>query len=161
MRTHTPPWLPILAVVLPFALACNEDVSAPASEVPTPTLEELANAPETLDLGQHQYQLATYLWRDFMPISPPDGKPMIGRVHLVRTDEGPATGDVELVYLWVVNRDRVWATTFEEGSGPDRVARGGPKWEPGIYVNVVVAVKSGSSGIRLLQAPAQLIHLTT
>jgi hypothetical protein len=160
MRTHAPSWLAIVTLVLPFVLACSEDVSAPTSEVPDMTLGELADAPETLVLGQQQYRLDTYLWRDFMPISPPNGKPLVAFVELVSDDQGTIPDNVELVYIWVVNGSRVWAATFPDGSDrTEGYARGGPKWGPDIFVDVVVAVTTGS-GIRLVRARAQEIHAT-
>jgi hypothetical protein len=151
----------IVILALPLVLACNEDVSAPTSEVPDMTLEELLNAPETLDVGQQQYRLETLLWRDFMPISPPNGKPLIAFVELVNEDQGTIPDDVDLVYIWVVNGSRVWAATFPDGTGQtEGTARGGPKWGPDIFVDVVVAATTGSSGIQLVRARAQEIHAT-
>lgn len=147
-------------VVLP---ACDDDVSAPVSPVPYDvTLAQLASAPETLDLPEQDYHLETELWRDFMPISPPDGKPLIAVVRLV--SDAPIPDNVKLVYLWVVSDGRVWATKFAEepvvsGNTIQGVARGGPKWGPDISVDVVVAVKVGNE-FRLVRAAKQLITAT-
>lgn len=143
--------------------ACDEDVSAPDSNTPAITLAQLTSAPETLDLPEQDYHLETYLWRDFMPISPPDGKPLIAIARLVGTD--PIPSDLKLVHLWVINGDRVWATRFAEepavsGNTIQGVARGGPKWGPGILVDVVVGVRIGSSELRLVRASAQPIQRT-
>ena len=147
-------------VVLP---ACDEDVSAPDSPLPYDvTLAQLASAPETLDLPAQDYHLESDLWRDFMPISPPDGKPLIAVVRLV--SDAPIPNDVKLVYLWVVSDGRVWATKFSEepvvmGNTIQGVARGGPKWGPDISVDVVVAVKAGRE-FRLVRAAMQPIIAT-
>jgi hypothetical protein len=147
-------------VVLP---ACDDDVSAPDSPVPYDvTLAQLASAPETLDLPSQDYHLETDLWRDFMPISPPDGKPLIAVVRLV--SDAPIPDDVKLVYLWVVSDGRVWATKFAEepvvsGNTTEGVARGGPKWGPDIAVDVVVGVKIGND-FRLVRAAKQPITAT-
>ena len=156
--------LAILTIsVLVFLPACDDDVSAPDSNAPTMTLAQLASAPETLDLREQNYHLETDLWRDFMPISPPDGKPLLAVARLVSTE--PIPDDVKLVYLWVINGNRVWATRFAEepvvsGNTIQGFARGGPKWGPGISVDVVVGVRIGSSELRLVRAPAQPISGT-
>lgn len=156
--------LAILTIsVLVLVPACSDDVTAPETpQVPAMTLAQLASAPATLALSQQDYQLETYLWRDFMPNSPRDGKPMVAFTRLVSTDQQPIPGDVKLVYIWVVNGDRVWATTFssEGGDATGRYARGGPKWGPNISVDVIVGVTIGSSELRLVRASAQLIHRT-
>jgi hypothetical protein len=152
--------LTISALVL--VPACSDDVSAPdESQVPSMTLEQLASAPETLDRAQQEYRLESDLWRDFMPISPKDGKPMIAVARLKSTDQKPIPSDVKLIYLWVVNGDRVWATAFSEQpvrfeDALQRVARGGPKWGPSISVDVVVGVMIGSE-LRLVRASSQPI----
>ena len=147
-------------VVLP---ACDEDVSAPDSPLPYDvTLAQLASAPEILDRPEQDYHLETDLWRDFMPFSPPDGRPLAAVVRLVSTD--PIPGDVKLVYLWVVNGNQVWATRFAEEplvweNTIQGFANGGPKWGPGISVDVVVGVKFGRE-LRLVRAAEQPIGRT-
>jgi hypothetical protein len=147
-------------VVLP---ACDDDVSAPDSPLPYDvSLSQLVSAPEILDLPSQNYHLKADLWRDFMPISPPDGKPLIAVVRLV--SDAPIPDDVTLVYLWVVNDGLVWATKFSEepvrsGNTIQGVARGGPKWGPDISVDVVVAVKFGDR-FRLVRAVQQPIIAT-
>jgi hypothetical protein len=159
--------LAILTIsVLVFVPACDEDVAAPeTSQVPAMTLAQLASAPETLDLPQQDYRLESDLWRDFMPMSPEDGRPLIAVARLKSTDQQPIPDDVKLIYLWVVDGDRMWATKFSEppirsGDTIQRVARDGPKWGPGISVDVVVGVTIGSSELRLVRASDQLIHRT-
>lgn len=150
-------------VLLP---ACSEDVSAPdAAQVPAMTLAQLTSAPETLDLPQQDYRLETYLSRDFMPVSPSDGRPLRASVTLVSADRQPIPGDVKLIYIWIVNGDRVWSTKFSDKPivsdyAIQRLAGGGPKWGPDISVEVIVGVTIGSSELRLVRASAQPIHRT-
>jgi hypothetical protein len=147
-------------VVLP---ACDDDVSAPESSLPYDvTLVQLASAPETLDLPKQAFHLETLLWRDFMPISPPDGQPLMAVARLV--SDAPIPDDVKLVHLWVVNGNQVWSTRFAEepivsGNTIEGFARGGPKWGPGISVDVVVGVRVGSA-FRLVRAAKQRIIAT-
>jgi hypothetical protein len=166
MTNSKPGRLALLAIGSLFLLpACSDDVSAPSEPtIPTMTLAQLRSAPEMLDLAQQDYSLEAYLWRDFMPIAPSDGRPLVAVARLASLDQEPIPGDVELVYLWVVNGNRVWSTTFSDGvETPDNViqryAYNGPKWGPGISVDVVVGVKIDST-LRLVRAPAQPIYRT-
>jgi len=148
-----------------FLPACSDDVSAPSEPaIPTMTLAQLRSAPEMLDLARQDYSLEAYLWRDFIPIAPSDGHPLVAVARLASLDQEPIPGDVELVYLWVINGNRVWSTAFSDGvETPDNVieryAYNGPKWGPGISVDVVVGVQVGRA-LRLVRAPAQPIHRT-
>jgi hypothetical protein len=160
-------WLAPLAIgawILP--LNCQNDVSAPkAPSGPTQTLAQLTSAPETLDFSQQRYTLTSNLWRDFMPVAPADGRPMTALVRLVRLDQQPIPDNVQLAYLWVINGKQVWATKLsgeprKYDNVIERMAMNGPKWGPGISVDVVVGVTIGSSGLRLVRAHAQMIGRT-
>jgi hypothetical protein len=67
---------------------------------------------------------------------------------------------------WVVFEDDVWATEVEEEFPRDVVApsyevvaRGGPKWGPGVFVDVVVRLRHEGREV-LLRAPNQRIDRT-
>ena len=45
--------------------------------LPDIPVEQLLGYPDTIYIEGRQVYLSTYMWRDFMPISPPDGKPLI------------------------------------------------------------------------------------
>lgn len=160
-------WLVTLAFVSFLLIpACAEDPAAPESwGIPAFTLAELENAPEIIDLPHQDYRLKTYVWRDFMPISPPGGKAMIASIHVISVDGEPIPSTVKPRFLWVIDDGRVWSALLPEvydTPGDDRVqgiARNGPKWETGIQVDVVVGVEAGSH-LRLLKARDQLIHAT-
>jgi hypothetical protein len=131
------------------------------------TPEGILDAPSRLTFGGHTYELQTYLWRDFMPISPPDGKPLVALGWLFETDSLAIPGDVTIDFLWVVNGDATWATEFSDEELPpqqdyilQRIARGGPNWGPGIAVDVVARVHTGSGDSRLIIATRQMIGRT-
>lgn len=111
--------------------------------------------------------LQTSLWRDFMPISPPDGKPL-GVVLQVTTEdtvEVPAAVRADLV--WVLNGGENWSAVPREErprseTSPvyELVARDGPKWGPGITVDVVIRLRDADGRTFLLRAPKQDIRGT-
>jgi hypothetical protein len=100
-----------------------------------------------------------------MPISPPDGKPLVA-VLQVRTEDGsevPANVRAEMV--WVLNGADAWSTVPREERSRNEtapvyelVARDGPKWGPGITVDVVVRLRDGGgfeSLLRVANRPIQ------
>jgi hypothetical protein len=130
--------------------------SSPA--IPSPLPSDLAAAPTRVALAGKTLVLDASLWRDFMPISPPDGKPLTA-VLQVRADDGsevPATVVADMV--WVLNGADTWSTMPREErsrheTAPiyELVARDGPKWGPGITVDVVVRLHDQSGRHFLLR----------
>ena len=140
------------ALVVLFAC---EDPSGNEEPCPreTPGLGLPADAafPDTLESCSGRYILECFLWRDFMPISPPNGNPLRAIATLTEIDATPIPESVALDHLWVFNSLAFWSTDFSEDAMPPvppyqlaRIARCGPKWEPGILVDVVVSVRCGA-----------------
>jgi len=132
-------------------------------------IEELLAAKDTVTILKTQVSLETYLWRDFMPSSPPEGRPMraVVTLHPVNSETIPA--EVDLVKLWVISKNSVWSTSLEKVGESDystpqskieKMASGGPKWGPGITVTVLVQIKDPNGDYRLIKAEDQLIHRT-
>jgi hypothetical protein len=101
-------------------------------------------AVETLIIGSNTFVLDAYLWRDFMPVSPPDGKPMISINWLISTNLVKIPDNIDMVKQYVFYNDSVWVSTYENETRPDqpahkieKVSRNGPKWGPKINVDVV------------------------
>jgi hypothetical protein len=127
----------------------------------------LTNAPTSTVLAGHTLTLRASLWRDFQPITPPDGKPLVA-VLQVNTDNGsavPSTIRAELVS--VIYGTQVWSSVPQEErarveTAPlyEVVARDGPKWAPGVTVDVVVRLRDGNGPASLLRATNQLVRAT-
>ena len=122
-------------------------------------------ASEEIEIADITYTLETYMWRDFMPISPPDGKPLIViiRVHAVGMDDFYLSMIIER--LWLIDVLNIVSTQSSEeyrvnGNTFEIVFRDGPKWGPGIFIDVVVKLVSEDFGIYYLKAVNQLIHAT-
>jgi len=122
-------------------------------------------APPLVTVDGVSFRLDTFLWRDFMPISPPDGKPLVAVLRILTTDGSSIPASVAADSVWVYNGSEVWATAVVEeqprnNSYFEVVAREGPKWGPGIEVDVVVRLRDGAGHRFLLQARRQLISRT-
>ena len=131
-------------------------------------IQDLQAAPEKIMINRTEYTLETYLQRDFMPICPPDGRPLIAVIKVKAPGETAISSKIDATRLWVVKGKEVWETEFasEEGSTIGdtlkKIARDGPKWEPGISVDVVVRIIDLKSGRDyLLRASNQDIHRTS
>lgn len=109
------------------------------------------------------------MWRDFQPISPPDGKPLIAIIYVTATDTAQLPSSLSTDAVWIVYNNKVWKSGFTgEPIAPGelkphrivRIARAGPTWGPNVNVDVVVRVYDGKGGTLLLKAPNQRIYRT-
>ena len=151
-----------LSVLLLVATACAESI-APVEQLPA---SDLRTVPLSVIVDGEALVLTASLWRDFQPSSPPDGKPLVAVLRVSAADGGLVPVGIAIDAAWVVHGDAVWATAVGEGRFAEPtptfyegVARNGPKWGPGITVDVVVRVRSGGE-TRMLRAANQPIHRT-
>jgi hypothetical protein len=151
-----------------IALACLLGACRAATEpVVRPPSAEVRVAPTQALVAGQRLHLDAYVWRDFMPSSPPDGRPLIV-VARVRPDSGASVGAaVTADSLWVIADGQAWAARATEeqpraatGAGFEVVARNGPKWEPGTRVDVVVRLRDGAGQAVYVRAADQLIQRT-
>ena len=130
---------------------------------------QLKSAKDTLLLQDTKIVLDSYLWRDFMPQSPPDGKPLRGAINLIPLGKQYLPDGIDADKFWILNGDEVWSGSLEN-IRPDlphqnrikleKMAQGGPKWGPGISVTVVVQIIDPHGNRYLLKASDQVIHRT-
>jgi hypothetical protein len=138
---------------------------AQAPTAPSPT--DLAAAPTRVVFAGTSLVLDAELWRDFMPVTPPDGRPLIA-VLRVRTEDGsrvPAAVGADTV--WLLSGGDTWSTTPREEQSRDDtapayelVARDGPKWAPGTAVDVVVRLHDRAGRQALLRVANSPIKAT-
>ena len=106
-------------------------------------LDLLSNSLDTINIGSQRFTLDAYLWRDFMPISPPNGKPLIAINWLISIDSTAIPANIEMKEQYVIHNDSVWIAAYEPESHTtpiykiEKVSRNGPKWGPMIYVDIV------------------------
>jgi hypothetical protein len=118
-----------------------------------------------VSFGGKAITFETSLWRDFQPITPPDGKPLVAILRIKTEDGSEVPGTLRADLVWVLNGDQTWsAVPQEERLRPETspvyelVAREGPKWGPGISVDVVIRLRSPDGRAFLLRAADQSIR---
>lgn len=145
--------------LLGLLAGCAEGPMAPSP------ISELVNAPVQIRVAGVDLTLETYLYRDFAPITVPNGQPMIAAVRVKAADGASLPTGLEAEVLHVLYGEEVWAVApLEEHPSTDPgvlevVARNGPKWGPGVTVDVVLRLRHGGTTL-LLKAAAQQIHRT-
>jgi hypothetical protein len=154
----------ILSAVLLSCADIGEVLPPAAPDIP---IHELLAAEDTITVDGKSLTLSTYMWRDFMPISPPDGKPLIGIAYIDGIDTASLPSTIRADAIWIVYDGQVWRSLFnDETSNPakpnrlERVFRNGPKWGPGVYLDVIVRLLDGAGGAHLLRASHQYISRT-
>jgi hypothetical protein len=154
----------LCSVLLPIAIwGCSQGPTAPQS-VP---IQDLSQAPSSVVIGGKTLVLGASLWRDFQPIAPPDGRPLVA-VLQVRTDDGSVVpADVRADAVWIVFGADVWSVAPREERQRSEttpvyelVARDGPKWGPGVDVDVVVRLRAATGASQLLRVRKQPIKGT-
>ncbi|MFQ5824743.1 MAG: hypothetical protein ACE5JB_11850 [bacterium] len=147
------------------AVGCLNPISTP----PRIAIEELLSTPDTIFVEGRKLFLFTSLWRDFQPISPPDGRPLIAIIYIESTDSTQLPASISADAIYIVYRGAVWKSWFsDEPIASDlqkpnrivRIARNGPKWGPGVFVDVIVLVAYGQNDKKLLRASSQPIERT-
>ncbi len=127
-----------------------------------PSLKGLLAAPEEIIIEGRSLALETYLWRNLMPGGEPGGGPLLALIRVTAVDLKPYPPAVDADRLWIVFQGAVWETDLPETLHEtlhqlSKMARGGPKWGPDVYVDVVVRVVHAAGGRYLLRASRQLI----
>lgn len=146
-------------------LLCNATSAGTREEL---SIDELMSAPGKIEIDNRSYALDVFLWRDFMPFCPPNGRPMIALVSVTATDSLEFPKSIDADRIWIVNGSDVWQSGFSSeertrhssGNHLEKIARGGPKWRTGTKVDVVVRVIDGADNIYLLKASDQPINRT-
>ena len=101
-------------------------------------------AVDTLKIESNSFVLDAYLWRDFQPVSPPNGKPMISINRLIDVNSVKIPDNISVVKQYVIYGDSIWISDYENEIRPsqpeykiEKISRNGPEWGPQIYADVV------------------------
>jgi hypothetical protein len=148
------------------ALGCADLGDEIPPEIP---VDRLLAAPDTVVVEGRRLCLTTYMWRDFMPISPPGGKPLITIAYVTATDTPQLSPSITADAIWIVHDSLAWKGWFASESTPPgesrpnrlvKVCRDGPTWGPHIFVDVIVRVLDGRGNTQMLRAAHQWIDRT-
>ncbi|MGA2784859.1 MAG: hypothetical protein ABSF09_09210 [Candidatus Bathyarchaeia archaeon] len=143
---------------------CSDNVVSVPPDIP---INQLLASPDTIRIGTRQLYLSTYMWRDFQPISPPDGKPLIAIIYVTGIDTAQLPGSISTDAVWIVYNNQVWKSWYSNESIPPdelrpnrivKIARNGPTWGPNVYVDVIVRVHDVNGATLMLRAPNQWIN---
>ena len=148
------------------AVACDPGILG----ITDPPLSELEGAPSRVQIAGSELKLETYLWRDFMPsFSPtatPNGTPLIAVLRILTTDGTRVPEGLRAEQVSINYQGEVWTAAVKQehpSTEPgvlEVVARNGPKWGPGVKVDVVVRLRGARGQTYWLRAPDQPIHRT-
>lgn len=151
----------VIAALALLIAACESGPTGPS--VP---LKQLEGAPETVAIEGRDFNLETFLNRDFFPVCPPEGRPLFMITYVVGEGEEEFPSWLDVDRAWVVNGEEVWETIPVEEKSPcpanqlKRFARGGPLWKPHIYVDVVIRMVDAKGNSYLLRAADQQIGMS-
>ncbi len=153
-------WTLALACVLAVTSGCGggDDCLQNHADVPPP---DPASVPETLSVAGARLVVVPQLWRDFMPPSPPRGRPLAAVIRIHEVSRRPLPSDLRLEHLWVLADSGSWSIPLTETgppAGPSdkvKIARCGPKWGTGTRVVVLVRVQEG--GVRHTLRAARVV----
>jgi hypothetical protein len=152
-----------LGLIAALAAACQ------GPTVPSVPLETLLSAPEQVAVTGRTLTLETTVWRDFMPGDNAGGSELMAVALITAQDRQPYPTGLDADKVWVIYGDEVWEADFTDESGPPSQARlyqlekkayGGPKWEPGVEVEVVVRLVPALGARQLLRVSGQKIGMT-
>lgn len=158
--------LPLAFLIIGGCSDIGEPYAIPPPDLP---MSELLAVPETTIVLGRQLYLYTFMARDFMPISPPDGKPLAGVVFITALDSLPLVNVLSSDALWIVYQQQVWKSWFSSQPYPPnelrknqlaRIFNNGPKWGPHVSVDVVARVIDNGGNMHLVRASNQWIGRT-
>ncbi len=128
-------------------------------------IDELIKSPTNLQIDSKNFSISIYLWRDYMPISPPLGHPMRASIDIIASDSLLFPKNIEADKMWVFDSLEIWESVLLKDTPPEdyilsKRASGGPLWETGIFVDVVVRLVQDDSIYHYLKAENIEIHRT-
>lgn len=132
----------LVLIVILVLLSCDKIVREDEGLI----MELFNKSVDTLIIGENRFVLDAFLWRDFQPMSPQNGKPLISINRLVDVDSLDIPDNIDLKKQYVIHNNLIWIAEYtdEEHYTPSnmlkRVSRNGPKWGPDEFVDIVTIV---------------------
>ena len=101
-------------------------------------LKKLSATSEELVIDGQSLTMGVSLWRDFMP--PSTGSPLHAAVIVMLKEGKFKDKSPDFNRIWVVNGKFVWESKLERTGSTGFGAGGGPKWEVGTDVFIVLEI---------------------
>lgn len=157
----------IFTLIILLSVSCSDD-EIPNWRVDQQRINELLSmSSEQITIDGTALELYSYLWRDFMPISPPNGKDLISINWLVDVDSVAIPNSIILSEQYVIFGDSLWTTSYSQEQREiqpyiiERISRDGPKWGSNVEVTVIAKiVDSNTNSEYFLIRDNQLIERT-
>ena len=153
----------IYSIILFFVLVVFSCKTPTTSPIGSP----LSSATKEVIISSYNFTLSASLWRDFQPISPPDGKPLILVAEIIESNSMAIPSNIKVDAFWVINGDQVWSGILskeERATTPlhtrQIIIRDGPKWETGNYVDLVIRLLDDEENTYWLKEENLLIERT-
>ncbi len=146
-----------------IAQLCLCCAAAPLAAVDGP---DPGAVPPELRLDGFVLSMHAFVWRDFMPISPPDGRPLsaVLEIQVAGLPRYPAYLVADRV--WIIQGRDVWSTQEIKEQPVETADRlrlfvaGGPRWPAGSPVTVILRLVDQRSGEEALLRTEQIIQRT-
>lgn len=143
-----------------FFTSCNNPFSP---------IEDLDKIPESLVVAGFKITMQTYLYRDFMPSTEPDGSELRAIITLIAQNAPTFPDFITGDKLYVIRGTETWESAFFDEIRPSDpghlnqitlLVDHGPKWPVGSLVKVVVRLDIKGQGYKYLKALDQTIWAT-
>jgi|SRR5690554_241548 len=143
-------------------ISCNKEKVDGEIKTDPELASDLKSSPENIVLGNNEFVLTTYLWRDFMPIAEENGSPMMCINYLTEKDSLTITHSIKLKKQYVIKGNEIWTADYSEIKNPndftiEGVVREGPKWGPNINVDVICEFEVSGITYRILAKSQKII----
>jgi len=154
------------SVVMLLAWGCSRSSSPTEPGVPLiPAPADVRSAPATVSVDGATLQLTTSLWRDFMPMAPPDGQPLAAILRVTDLKGGKLPSGLDAQAAWVIVGNMAWYFVPAPSGTPSQTVlefRGGdgPRWSPGTKADVVIELRDLTGASYRIQARQQVIART-
>lgn len=147
-----------------YYMAMHWEPSGPSPPFDIPS-SRLCDSRDTISIGLDQYYLQAHMNRDFMPMCPPNGRPMNTTVCLKSVLPSTSLRTLLVDAIWVVHEDgsvyKDWLME-EKDSKPNSKSKTlragkGPYWKPGSKAVAVVRITDKNGKEYLLKASEKVI----
>ena len=143
----------ILILTILFTIGCSDDEPI-KWKIDKQRINQLLNmSSERTTIDGTTLELHAYLWRDFMPASPPNGKNLISINWLVDVDSVAIPDNIILSEQYVIYGDSLWTASYTQEQretppyGIKRISRDGPKWGPNVEVTIIAKIVDSNTNL--------------